>query len=178
MADHCDGGGEGEVIDRVEDRGGPMETQTGDRTTVEEAAGVSAVVTGSGGDGGEDQQQEVSDEEKDRVTEVNPRARVLSGAVGSIPEAEGSSAEAEGPPMVGGDSGDGSNSGAVGDDTGTNGSPPRDSMKGKGVAVEEEHVKDTTGEETMDSCDIPGRGHCVQATGDSSHLIASHADHL
>ncbi|KAI8536173.1 hypothetical protein RHMOL_Rhmol10G0235600 [Rhododendron molle] len=133
MAEHGNGGGEGEVVDRVEDRGGPMETQTGDRSATKEAVGTSAVVAG-GGDDGASQQQEVGDEE-------NPRATVPTGAVGSISEAEGPGIVAEGPPMVGGSSGGSGSSGAVGDKPGPNGSPPRDLARGKSVAVSEELVE-------------------------------------
>ncbi|KAI8542729.1 hypothetical protein RHMOL_Rhmol08G0161900 [Rhododendron molle] len=104
MADHGDGSGEGEVVDRVEDRGGPMGIETGDQTASEGAAGVSAVVAG-GGDGGASQQQEVSDEENTRTTEENPHATVLSATMGPIFEAEGSGTVARGPPMAGGSSG-------------------------------------------------------------------------
>ncbi|KAI8535447.1 hypothetical protein RHMOL_Rhmol10G0175000 [Rhododendron molle] len=89
MAEHGNSGSEGEVVDRVEDQGGPMETQTCDRMAVEEAVGVSAVVA-SGGDGEPYQQQEIGDEEKDHATEVNPHATVLTGAVGSVLEVGGS----------------------------------------------------------------------------------------
>ncbi|KAI8568263.1 hypothetical protein RHMOL_Rhmol02G0184400 [Rhododendron molle] len=103
MAEHGNSGSEGEVVDRVEDRGGPMEIQMGDQTATEEAASTSAAVAGDG-DGGVSQQQEVGDGEKGRATEENPRATVPTGAMESISEAEGPGVVAEGPPMVGGDS--------------------------------------------------------------------------
>ncbi|KAI8572071.1 hypothetical protein RHMOL_Rhmol01G0170200 [Rhododendron molle] len=137
MADHGDGSGEGEVVDRVEDRGGPMGTETGDQTASEGAAGVSAVVAG-GGDGGASQQQEVSDEENTRATEENPHATVLSATLGPIFEAEGSGTVARGPLMAGGSSGGSGSGGAVGDDPGPNGSPPRDPARGKGTVIVEE----------------------------------------
>ncbi|KAI8529850.1 hypothetical protein RHMOL_Rhmol11G0006400 [Rhododendron molle] len=52
----------------------------------------------------------------------------------------GSGTIAEGSPELGGSSGDVEGSGAVGDDTGPSQTPPRDSTKGKGVAVEEERT--------------------------------------
>ncbi|KAI8559935.1 hypothetical protein RHMOL_Rhmol04G0215200 [Rhododendron molle] len=91
MADHGGSGGDGDVVDQPEDRGGPMEIQTVDRQTAE-------------------------------GTEEGP---------GTV---------AEGPPIVGGSSGDGGSSGAVGDVPGSNGSPPRDPARGKGVVAEEEET--------------------------------------
>ncbi|KAI8568373.1 hypothetical protein RHMOL_Rhmol02G0193500 [Rhododendron molle] len=141
MADHGNGGGEGEVVDQVEDRGGPMEAQTGDQMVTEGAVGISAVVAG-GGDGGEDQQQKVGDGEKGRATEGDPCTTVLAGAVESSGEPAGSSAIAGGPPMVGGSSGGVGGSGATGYDPGLNGTPPRDTARGKGIAVSEKPVEE------------------------------------
>ncbi|KAI8563674.1 hypothetical protein RHMOL_Rhmol03G0127600 [Rhododendron molle] len=136
MADHGSGGGGGEVIDQPEDRGGPMEIQTGDQTTTEGAVGTSAAVTG-GGDGGVNQQQEIGDEENPHTTEENPHATIPTGAAGFISEAEGPGVVAEGSSVVGGSSGDGGSSGAMSDISGPNGSPPRDSARGKGVVIAE-----------------------------------------
>ncbi|KAI8559630.1 hypothetical protein RHMOL_Rhmol04G0188300 [Rhododendron molle] len=141
MADHGDGGNGGEVVNQPDDRGGPMESHGGDQTATEEITGTGAVVA-NGGDCGENQQQEIGDEEKGRVTEENPRATVLTGVVGSILAAEGLSTVAEGSSVVGGSSGDGGSSGAMGDVPGPNGSPPRDSARGKGVAASEEPVEE------------------------------------
>ncbi|KAI8538430.1 hypothetical protein RHMOL_Rhmol09G0102700 [Rhododendron molle] len=152
MADHSNGSGEGEVVDCVEDRGGPKETQMSDRTTVEEATGVSVVVAG-GGDGRESQQQEVGDEEKDRATEVNPRARVLSWAVWSIPAAKGPGTVVEGPPMVGDNSGGVGTSRALGDVPRPNGSPPGDPVKGKSAVITEEE-EPTEEEHTTEAASI------------------------
>ncbi|KAI8529791.1 hypothetical protein RHMOL_Rhmol11G0001000 [Rhododendron molle] len=44
MADHGDGGGGEEVVDRPEDRGGPMESQFGDQMATEEVTGGSGTV--------------------------------------------------------------------------------------------------------------------------------------
>ncbi|KAI8559928.1 hypothetical protein RHMOL_Rhmol04G0214500 [Rhododendron molle] len=137
MAEHGNSGSEGEVVDRVEDRGGPMEIQTGDQTATEEAASTSAAVAGDG-DGGISQQQEVGDGEKGRATEENPRATVPTGAMGSISEAKGPGVVAEGPPMVSGSSGGFGSGGAVGEDPGPNGSLPRDPAKGKSTVIAEE----------------------------------------
>ncbi|KAI8559670.1 hypothetical protein RHMOL_Rhmol04G0191600 [Rhododendron molle] len=63
-------------------------------------------------------------------------------AAGSISEPVGTNTEARASPVVGGSSGDAENSGTIGDETGPNGSPPRDSAKGKGVVIEEEHVEE------------------------------------
>ncbi|KAI8572319.1 hypothetical protein RHMOL_Rhmol01G0188600 [Rhododendron molle] len=144
MADHGGNGGTGEVVDRLEGRGEPMAVEQEDPQPVEAIANTGAVVEG-GGNGAQGQKQDVGDGEKDRALEENPRARVLSGAEGSISEAESSGAVAEGPPIVGGGSGDGGSSGAVGDVPGPNGSPPRDPAKGKSVVITEEERP--TGEE-------------------------------
>ncbi|KAI8535881.1 hypothetical protein RHMOL_Rhmol10G0209000 [Rhododendron molle] len=136
MADADGNGGDGDVIDRLEDRGGPMVAKTGDQRREEFVVGASAVVEG-GGDGGASQQQEVGDEENPRATEENPRATVPTGAVRSISEAEGPGVVAEGPLMVGGSSGGLGIGGAAGDEPGSNGSPPRDPMKGKSTIIAE-----------------------------------------
>ncbi|KAI8546937.1 hypothetical protein RHMOL_Rhmol07G0158500 [Rhododendron molle] len=137
MAEHDSGDDSGEVVYRPRDCGGPMEAQIGDQTATEEAAGTSAVVTGDG-DGRDGCEQEVGDREKDRATEENSRATVLSGAVGSGVESAGPGAVAEDTPMVGDSSGGVSSSGAVGDDPGPNGTPPRDSARGKWAVIAEE----------------------------------------
>ncbi|KAI8542676.1 hypothetical protein RHMOL_Rhmol08G0157000 [Rhododendron molle] len=114
MAEEGGNGDSGAVIDRSGDEGA------------------------NSGDGGEDQQQETGDAEKDRVREGNPRATVLTETVGPRIEFAGSGAVAKGLPMVGGRSGGGGSSGAVGDDPGPNGSLLRDLARGKGVMAEEE----------------------------------------
>ncbi|KAI8555066.1 hypothetical protein RHMOL_Rhmol05G0145800 [Rhododendron molle] len=149
MADHGSEGSGGEVIDQPEDRGGPMEIQTGDQMTTEGAVGTGAAVTG-GGDGGVNQQQEIGDEENPRATEENPHATVPTGAAGSISEAEGPGVMAKGSSVVGGSSGDGGSSGAMGDVPGPNGSLPRDSARGKGVVIAEAE-KPTEEEQTTEA---------------------------
>ncbi|KAI8559357.1 hypothetical protein RHMOL_Rhmol04G0166800 [Rhododendron molle] len=140
MADPDGNGGGGDVIDRPEDRGGPMVAETEDQIHKEAVAGAGAVVEG-GGDGGEGREQEVDRLENPCVTEENPRATVLTGAVGSILIAEGSGAVVEDSPIVGGSSGGVGGSGAAGGDPGLNGTPPRDLARGKGIAVSEELVE-------------------------------------
>ncbi|KAI8559788.1 hypothetical protein RHMOL_Rhmol04G0201700 [Rhododendron molle] len=139
MAEHDNGGSEGEVVDRPEDRGGPMETQTGDQTATEGAVGTSAVVA-DGGNGDEGQQQEVGGRENRRATEAKPRATEEAGAVGSSAELVGSGTVAEGSPIVGGSSVSAEGSSAMGDDPGLNWSPPRNPTRGKGAAIEEEET--------------------------------------
>ncbi|KAI8559727.1 hypothetical protein RHMOL_Rhmol04G0196600 [Rhododendron molle] len=73
MADHGDGGGEEEVVDRLEDRGGPMEVNTGDQQPAEAGGVEGAVVAGHDkGDGG--CEQEVGGGDERRPTEAEPRA--------------------------------------------------------------------------------------------------------
>ncbi|KAI8560122.1 hypothetical protein RHMOL_Rhmol04G0231400 [Rhododendron molle] len=147
MADHGGNGGTREVVDRLEDRGGPMETQpedqqsveTRDQQSVEAITNTSATVE-DGGDGLEGREQEADNEEKGRSTEGNPRAMVLLGAVGSIVESEGSGTVAEGSPTVGGSSGGVCSSSAMGDILRPNTSLPRDPARGKGVVAEEEEA--------------------------------------
>ncbi|KAI8572225.1 hypothetical protein RHMOL_Rhmol01G0181700 [Rhododendron molle] len=141
MAEHGSNEGGGEVVDQPEDRGGMMEHETGDQA-VGEAVGVTNAVAMSGGDGEQEQQQEVGDDEDRRASEVEPRATEHATAAGSISEPVGTNTEARASPVVGGSSGDAENSGTIGDETGPNGSPPRDSGKGKGVVIEEEHVEE------------------------------------
>ncbi|KAI8571327.1 hypothetical protein RHMOL_Rhmol01G0111200 [Rhododendron molle] len=73
MADHGDLGGRGEVIDRPEDRDGPMKTETGEQTPAEAIAGQGAAVAG-GGDVGQGREQEVAGEDDRRATDEEPRA--------------------------------------------------------------------------------------------------------
>ncbi|KAI8524694.1 hypothetical protein RHMOL_Rhmol13G0168300 [Rhododendron molle] len=132
MADHGSNSGGGEVVDRPEDVGGPMETETEDQQPAGFIEGISAVVTNDG-NGGESQQQEVGVGYDRRVTEE-------AGAVGSSVEPVGPGNAVEGMPTVSGSSGGGDGSGAVGDDPGPNGSPPRDPARGKRAVVEGEET--------------------------------------
>ncbi|KAI8572798.1 hypothetical protein RHMOL_Rhmol01G0228500 [Rhododendron molle] len=111
MADHGTGGGEGEVIDRSEDRGGPMEVKRVDQTTTEET-GIQGAVATDGGDGEQGRpQQEVGGGDEHRAT-------VEASPAGSIVEPVGSGTVAEGSLVVRGSSEDARGSGVVGDDTG------------------------------------------------------------
>ncbi|KAI8530163.1 hypothetical protein RHMOL_Rhmol11G0034100 [Rhododendron molle] len=148
MVDHGDGSGGGEVVDRPEDRGGPMASETVEERLEEAVASTGAAAT-NGGDGVQEQQQETASDEVPRAVEEEPRARDQAGAVGSNSEPENSGMVAEGPPMVERGSGDAEGSGAIGDETGLSGSPPRDSTKGKGVVIEEEHVEEVHIEEVQ-----------------------------
>ncbi|KAI8547474.1 hypothetical protein RHMOL_Rhmol07G0198800 [Rhododendron molle] len=154
MAEH--GGNEGgrEVVDQPEDRGGMMEHETGDQA-VGEAVGVTDAVAMSGGDSEQEQQQEVGDDEDYRASKVEPRATKHATTAGSISEPVGTNTEARASPVVGGSSGDTENSGTIGDETGPNGSPPRDSAKGKGVVIEEENVEEVTGGAATSSRHVP-----------------------
>ncbi|KAI8530384.1 hypothetical protein RHMOL_Rhmol11G0054100 [Rhododendron molle] len=146
MADHGTGGGEGEVIDQSEDRGGPMAVEEVGRTAAE-PAGVEGVVLTSGGDGEQGHGQEAAGGENPRGVESETRARDQAGVVEPNREPEGSGMMAEGPPVVEGVSGGAGGSGAVGDKTGLSGSPPRDSAKGKGAVIAEEQVEEVHIEE-------------------------------
>ncbi|KAI8562215.1 hypothetical protein RHMOL_Rhmol03G0017400 [Rhododendron molle] len=141
MAEHGGNEGGGEVVDQTEDRGGMMEHETGDQAVVE-AVEITDAAAMSGGDGEQEQQQKVGDDENRRASEVGPRAIEHATAVGSISEPVGTHTEARASPAVGGSSGVVENSGTNGDETEPNGSPPRDSAKGKGVVIEEEHVEE------------------------------------
>ncbi|KAI8530228.1 hypothetical protein RHMOL_Rhmol11G0039800 [Rhododendron molle] len=137
MADHGDNSGDGDVVDRPEDRGGPMETQTEDQQLAEGTECTNAVVTESGG-GGRDQQQEACDEEKHHAMEVDPRAMELAGAVGPRVEPSDLGMAVGGATVTGDSSGNPGGSGAMGDDLGPTGSPPRDSTRGKWAVIAEE----------------------------------------
>ncbi|KAI8538396.1 hypothetical protein RHMOL_Rhmol09G0099800 [Rhododendron molle] len=141
MADHGDGGGSGEVVDRSEDQGGMMVAEMGDET-VAETVGVSSAAAESGGDGVQEQQQETAGDEVPRAAESETRARDQIGAVGVSGEPEVSGMVAEGLPVVGGSSGGIIGSGAGEDDTGPSQTPPRDSAKGKGAVIAEEQVEE------------------------------------
>ncbi|KAI8530319.1 hypothetical protein RHMOL_Rhmol11G0047900 [Rhododendron molle] len=146
MADHGTGGGEGEVIDQSEDRGGPMAVEEVGRTAAE-PAGVEGAVLTSGGDGEQGHGQEAAGGENPRGVESETRARDQAGVVEPNREPEGSGMMAEGPPVVEGVSGGAGGSGAVGDKTGLSGSPPRDSAKGKRAVIAEEQVEEVHIEE-------------------------------
>ncbi|KAI8550575.1 hypothetical protein RHMOL_Rhmol06G0117800 [Rhododendron molle] len=152
MADHGNGGGEGEVVGQAEDRGGPMETQTGDQMATEAVTNAGAVME-SGSDGGEGREQEADRLENPRATEENPRTTVLIGAVGSNLAAEGSGMVADGSPVVSGSSGDGGRSGAVGDVPGPNWSLSRDPAIGKSAIIAEEK-KPAEKEQTIEAAPV------------------------
>ncbi|KAI8550816.1 hypothetical protein RHMOL_Rhmol06G0136800 [Rhododendron molle] len=80
MADHGNGGGGGEVVDQSEDRGGPMETQLGDQRLAGAVKGESAAVEG-GGDGRENQEQEVGGEVEPVVQPPDPSMAVAASSV-------------------------------------------------------------------------------------------------
>ncbi|KAI8538353.1 hypothetical protein RHMOL_Rhmol09G0096400 [Rhododendron molle] len=140
MADHGGSNGGGEVVDRSEDRGGPMAVEEVDRMAAEPARVKGAEVTG-GGEGIQGREQEGGDQENPRAAEGEPRARVETGVVEPSSDPVDLGMAAEGSPFVGGSSSAISGSGAVGGDTGPSGSSPRDSAKGKGIVVEEKQAK-------------------------------------
>ncbi|KAI8559872.1 hypothetical protein RHMOL_Rhmol04G0209200 [Rhododendron molle] len=137
MAEHGDGSG-GEVV-QMQDEGASMESTIEDQTAEVEAADTCALATG-GDDGEQNQQQEVGGGDVHRAIEREPHGMEEAGAMGSIAEPVGSGTMAEGPPVIGGSSGDIGGSGTVGDDLGPIGSPPRDPMRGKWAIVEGEET--------------------------------------
>ncbi|KAI8571954.1 hypothetical protein RHMOL_Rhmol01G0161100 [Rhododendron molle] len=74
MADHSDGSGGGEVIDRPENRGSSMAVEETDPTAAEPTEVEGAMLTG-GGDGEQRQQQEAAGGEVPRAVVEVPRAR-------------------------------------------------------------------------------------------------------
>ncbi|KAI8542779.1 hypothetical protein RHMOL_Rhmol08G0166400 [Rhododendron molle] len=141
MAEYGGNEGEGEVVNQTEDRGGPMEIETGDQTPAGETVNISAELVG-GGDGSRDQRQEVDDGGEPRAVEAGPRATDQAGAVGSHSGPKDSGRGARASPVVGGSSDDFSGSGAGEDDTGPSQTPPRDLARGKGAVIEEEHIEE------------------------------------
>ncbi|KAI8555031.1 hypothetical protein RHMOL_Rhmol05G0142600 [Rhododendron molle] len=178
MVDHSDIGGGGEVVDQIEDRGGPMAVEEADLTAAEPIE-IEGAAAASGSEGIQGREQEGGDQENPRAAEGEPCARVGTGVVEPNSEPADLGMVAEGPPMVGGNSSGISGSGAVGEDTGPNGSPPRGSDKGKGVAVEEEQTKEAATVEIREE-DIAFRPSVIPATS-SCHVpitlddIAEHA---
>ncbi|KAI8547560.1 hypothetical protein RHMOL_Rhmol07G0205700 [Rhododendron molle] len=146
MADHGVGGGEGEVVDQPGDRGETMAVEIEEEQAAEAVASRSAEIP-HGGDGVLGREQETSREEVRRTIESVPRAMDQVGAVGSSSEPMNSGTAAEGPPMVERGFGDVEGSGAIGDNTESSQTPPRDSAKGKGAVIEEEHVEEAHIEE-------------------------------
>ncbi|KAI8572756.1 hypothetical protein RHMOL_Rhmol01G0224900 [Rhododendron molle] len=79
-ADRGGSGSGGEVVDQLEDRGGPMAVEPVDQATVE-PIGVEGVVAMSGGDGEQDRQQRSASGEKPRAVEAEDRARQTPGVM-------------------------------------------------------------------------------------------------
>ncbi|KAI8534856.1 hypothetical protein RHMOL_Rhmol10G0129100 [Rhododendron molle] len=141
MADHSDGGGGGEVVDRPEDRGGPMGVEIVDQGPAEAVGDIGAEV-GEGGDGIQGCEEEAAGGEVSRAVEAEPRAMDQAVVVEPSSEPVDSGMVAEGPPVVEGSSGGISGStGTRGDNSGSFESPPRDPAKGKGVITEEEQAE-------------------------------------
>ncbi|XP_058211605.1 B3 domain-containing protein Os03g0622100-like [Rhododendron vialii] len=145
MAEHDNGGGRGEVLDRPEDVGGPMEVETADQQPAEPPLGVGAAVAG-GGDGVQGHEQEVGSEGDHRATVSDHRATEEAGATGLVVQPLDPSMAVEGSVVIGGGFGrDTGSSGAGGDGvdgdgTGPGETPPRDPAKGKGAREERERV--------------------------------------
>ncbi|KAI8571882.1 hypothetical protein RHMOL_Rhmol01G0154500 [Rhododendron molle] len=148
MADCGDTSGGGEVVDLLEDRGGPMATKTAEQKPEEAVASTGAVAT-SGGDGVQEQQQETAGGEVTCAIEAEPRATVQAGAVGPRIDPAGPSSAVEGSPVVRGSSDVAGSNDTRGDDIGPIESPLRDSAKGKGVIAEEERVEEVRIEEVQ-----------------------------
>lgn len=139
MADNNGDGGAGAVIDRPEDEGGPMEVETGEQTQTQEGAvvGSGEVATGDGYSSG-DREQEFGDEPVWRTPNADPRATEEPRAADPVVETLDQSTAVEGSIVAGiGSGGAGGSDVGSGDDIGPNGSPPRDSAKGKGTVTEE-----------------------------------------
>ncbi|KAI8542935.1 hypothetical protein RHMOL_Rhmol08G0178500 [Rhododendron molle] len=117
MAEHGGNSSDGDVIDRPEDMGGPMEVEVGDQWPMETVADAGVVAKG-GGDGSRDQQQEVGGGDECRATKAEPHAIEEARAVEPSVEPVGSGIVAEGSPVVGGSSAGVGGSGAIGDDIG------------------------------------------------------------
>ncbi|KAI8555309.1 hypothetical protein RHMOL_Rhmol05G0164800 [Rhododendron molle] len=142
MAEHGDSGDRGEVVNHPRDEGASMEPKIGDQTVAMEVTGTDAETT-SGGDGVQDCEQEAVGGEEHRTVEPEPRAMDEAGAVGPRVDPGGPSSTVEGSYVIGGSDVVTGNRDASGGETGLNGSPPRDSDKRKGAAVEEEQTIET-----------------------------------
>ncbi|KAI8568399.1 hypothetical protein RHMOL_Rhmol02G0196000 [Rhododendron molle] len=139
MAEHGNGGSEGEVVDQPEDAGGPMEVEKGDQQPLEAVMGQGVVVASHGG-GNQGRKQEVCGEDVWHMSKREQCATEEPRAVGPSVEPMGSSAAVGGPSIIGRGTGGADGSGAGGDDTGSSESSPRDSAKGKGVVTKEEET--------------------------------------
>ncbi|KAI8563542.1 hypothetical protein RHMOL_Rhmol03G0118200 [Rhododendron molle] len=160
MVDHGENGNGGEVVDRPEDRGGPMAAEEGDHMATEATGDASAVAAGGGdGDPGRNQLTQawpwetwrrpdlVDSGEDHRATEPDAHAKEQVEAVGPNVDPAGPSMAVEDLSAVGGGSGDvGGSDGTRGDDTGLIESP----AKGKGVVgTGEVHVEEARIEEVQ-----------------------------
>ncbi|KAI8559739.1 hypothetical protein RHMOL_Rhmol04G0197800 [Rhododendron molle] len=167
MTEHVDSVGGREVVDRPEDRGGPMTVDPVEQKPVEAVDGVRAAVT-TGGDGREDQEQGGSDEGNPRVAEAGPHVRDEIGALGPNADPVSPSTAVGSSVVISGNLGDTSGSGTRGNDIEVRQTPPRDSAKGKGaVGAEAETTEVTTVE--IREVDIAFRPVATAATS-SSHV--------
>lgn len=132
-----DGGGR-DVIDRSRDEGAIMEPKLAEQTATEEATGASAAGTGSGDDGG-DKVLEIEDEPHRCAPMEELRTRITEQTVGPMVQLLDPSMAVEGTMITGGGfGGAGSSSSDGGNGDARSESPPRDSAKGKGLAVDTE----------------------------------------
>ncbi|KAI8568245.1 hypothetical protein RHMOL_Rhmol02G0183900 [Rhododendron molle] len=159
MAEHGSNESGGEVVDQPEDRGGSMTVEETDQTAAEHI-GIEGAEVGGGGDGAQSREEETAGGDNPHAVEAEPRATDQAGATRSSSELEDSGMVAEGPPMVDRGSGGVEGSGAVGDNTEPSQTLPRDSAKGKGVVVEEEHVEEERmkKEQTTEAATVEIRG--------------------
>ncbi|KAI8538483.1 hypothetical protein RHMOL_Rhmol09G0107200 [Rhododendron molle] len=117
MVDHGGNGGGGDVIDRPEGRGGPMEIETEDQQPAGAVEGTGTMVV-KGSDDSRDQRQETSSGVVQRMLKGYPRETEEPRAVGASVKPLCLSTVAEGSPIVGGSFGDVSDSGAEGGELG------------------------------------------------------------
>ncbi|KAI8567561.1 hypothetical protein RHMOL_Rhmol02G0131400 [Rhododendron molle] len=183
MADHDGNESGGEVVDQTEDRGGPMAVEDVGQVAAEPARVEGAVLTGSGDDI-QGHEQEVTGGENPRAVEGVSCARDQAGAVESSRGSEGLGMVAEGPAMNERGSGDAEGSTAVGEAMEPSQTPPRDSAKGKGAVIEDEHVEavQIEREQTTEAAPVEIRAEDVAfrppagAATSSRHVPITYAD--
>lgn len=116
-----------------------MEPEPVEQTAAGAVEDIGAVAAGSSdGDGDGDREQEVEDGADRRASVEIPRAPVTPGALGPFVEPLDPSMVEESPGNIGESSKGAGGCGASRGGVGPNGSPPRDSAKGKGPVVKGE----------------------------------------
>lgn len=141
MADHGGDGSNGDVVDRPWDEGETMETETEVEQATEVAIGEGAAASSSGGVG-KDRAMTVGDDSDRRAPVANLHTPMTGETARAVVQPLDSTTAVEGVVISSGSFGGAGGSVGSGSGVGPSGSPPRDSVKGKGMVVEIEEASE------------------------------------